>query len=577
MAELRRRRRPALWALGVLVVLVLVTAWQAWTVRSSLLDARQQLRAVVDRVEARDPEGAIEAAHRADDATARADWHSHTPVWWLAQHLPAIGDDVTAVRVVSDATHHLTEGVVSPLAEAGLTPDQFRPQDGRIPIEPVRRAAAVLDDAAPRVAEAEKSAGRLTTSGLVAPLRRPVEELQSMLEDAARVTRGAALAAQVLPSMLGAEGDRTYLVAFQNNAEVRATGGMPGSLVPLGARDGRLRMGRSLTPDIFEGNRGDVRPTAAELRLFQTKYFVGGRPTRNPDFPRNSELYSANWEATGREPIDGVITIDPVALSYLLGYTGPITLRDGQVLTQENTVELLLRDSYANLSYKEQDEFFADVARTIFDTLIQANGSAGDLVDALSRGIDERRVAVWSAHPEEQGRLAGEDVANELPQDTGRPEVGFYVNGDKGDKLGYYLHADTVVTPASCEGDQQQMTVDVTLSSSAPATGLPEYVFGRRLPGVPAPTMRNQVYLYAPTGGVVDALTVDGDDVAVTRVQHGTRPVALTTLDLGPGETKRLRYEVAAPREDGDIRVLTTPLADGTGGESFVESTCEAP
>jgi len=349
---------------------------------------------------------------------------------------------------------------------------------------------------------------------------------------------------------------------------------MPGSLVPLSARDGRLRMGQSLTPDLFEGNPGSVTPTRAEVELFQNKYFVGGRPTRNPDFPRNSELYAASWQATGREPIDGVITIDPVALSYLLDYTGPITLQDGQVLTRANAVQLLLRDSYAKYDYKEQDAFFADVAHTIFDSMIRADGSARDLLDAVSRGVDERRIAVWSAHPEEQSRLAGEDIANELPQDTGRPEVGFYVNGDKGDKLGYYLHADPRVTRTACDGDRMRMTVDVTLRSSAPATGLPEYVFGRRLPGLPAPTMLNRVYLYAPAGGAVDAFTVDGEDVSGTRVQHGTRPVASTVLELGPGETKQLRYDVTAPREEGDIRVLSTPLADGTGGESFVESAC---
>lgn len=577
MTEQRRRRRPGRWVLGVLVLLVLLvlgTAWQAWIIGSSLLDARQELRALVDRVDAKDPEGATEAARRADDATSRADWHSHTPVWWLAQFLPGVGDDVKAVRVVSGAAHDLTEGVVSPLAEAGLTPDQFKPQDGRLPIEPVQRAAVVLDEAAPRVVEAEDDAGGLETSGLVGPLRGPVEQLQSMLGDAARVTRAAAIAADVLPSMLGGEGERRYLVAFQNNAEVRATGGMPGSLVTLTARDGRLEMGRSLTPDAFEGNGRIVEPTAAELELFQPRYFVSGRPTFNPDFPRNSELYEAWWQTTRREPIDGVITIDPVALSYLLDYTGPITLRDGQVLTRTNTVEVMLRDSYAELDYKEQDKFFADAARTIFDTMIQADGSAADLVDALSRGVDERRLAVWSADAEEQSRFAGEDVAAELPQDTDRTEIGFYVNGDKGDKLGYYLHADTAVAQGGCDGDEQQMTVDVTLRSSAPSTGLPEYVYGARLRGLPAAGTRNRVYLYAPTGGQVEGLSVDGDDVAVTRVVHGTRPVAFTTLDLGPGETKQLRYDVVAPREEGDIRVLTTPLADGTGGESFVEPTC---
>ena len=80
-------------------------------------------------------------------------------------------------------------------------------------------------------------------------------------------------------------------------------------------------------------------------------------------------------------------------------------------------------------------------------------------------------MAVWSAHPEEQSRFAGEDIAAELPQDTGRSEIGFYVNGDKGDKLGYYLHADTVVTQASCDDGDQEMVVEVTLRSSAPRDG----------------------------------------------------------------------------------------------------------
>ena len=108
---------------------------------------------------------------------------------------------------------------------------------------------------------------------------------------------------------------------------------------------------------------------------------------------------------------------------------------------------MLLRDSYEELDYKEQDKFFAQAARKIFNTVIRANGSPADLVTALGQGIDERRVAVWSAHPEEQSLLAGEDIANELPQETGRPEIGVYVNGDKGDKLGYYLHSDVAVTP----------------------------------------------------------------------------------------------------------------------------------
>jgi hypothetical protein len=31
----------------------------------------------------------------------------------------------------------------------------------------------------------------------------------------------------------------------------------------------------------------------------------------------------------------------------------------------------------------------------------------------------------------------------------------------------------------------------------------------------------------------------------------------------------------SGPEQDGEIRVLSTPLADGTGGEAFVASACD--
>lgn len=571
----RHRRRPGVLSLLLLVVvLVLLTLWQAWTIRSSLVEARRELKLAAATAE--NPEVATAAARRADDATARADFHSHTPVWWLAQFFPVVGDDVEAVRVISDSAHTLTDTILVPLVDDGLTPDSLRPQDGRLPVGPLTRAAEILDEAAPDVAEAEEAAGGLSTLGLVGPLQEPVVQVRSALESAGRVTRAAGTAADLLPSMLGAEGERRYLVAFQNNAEVRATGGMPGSLVPMTTRDGRLELGKSLTPNDFEKVGRVVEPTAEELELFQPRYFTARRPTFNPDFPRNSELFAAWWETLGRGPLDGVITIDPVALSYLLEYTGPVSLDDGRRLGPDNTVELMLRDSYAEFTDDEkQDKFFADAARSIFDTMIQSDGSVPDLLAALGQGIDERRVALWAADPDEQEELAGEEIANALPQDTGRTELGFYVNGEKGDKLGYYLHNDTEVVTGACEDGDQQLSVEVTMSSDVPATGLPRYVYGYQLPGLPQGGMRNRVYLYAPVGGSVDGLTVNGKEVDLGRVDQGDRPVAYAVLDLDPGKTQRLVWDVTAPRDAGDIHLLTTPLADGTGGESFISSGCD--
>ena len=106
---LSRRLRRALVAAGATVALVaLITAWQAWRVRSALDEARAGLSAVVEQLDAGDQEAARKSAAQAEDGASSASFHTHTPVWWVAQYLPVLGDDVSAVRDVSSAAHELT-------------------------------------------------------------------------------------------------------------------------------------------------------------------------------------------------------------------------------------------------------------------------------------------------------------------------------------------------------------------------------------------------------------------------------------------------------------------------------------
>ena len=50
--------------------------------------------------------------------------------------------------------------------------------------------------------------------------------------------------------------------------------------------------------------------------------------------------------------VDGVVAIDPVALSYVLGAVGPVTMPDGEVVTKDNVVELTESTAYSPFSYR---------------------------------------------------------------------------------------------------------------------------------------------------------------------------------------------------------------------------------
>ena len=51
-----------------------------------------------------------------------------------------------------------------------------------------------------------------------------------------------ARATRILPSVLGADGPRRYLVLVQNNSEPRSLGGLAGSVIELRANRGRIEL-----------------------------------------------------------------------------------------------------------------------------------------------------------------------------------------------------------------------------------------------------------------------------------------------------------------------------------------------
>ena len=53
------------------------------------------------------------------------------------------------------------------------------------------------------------------------------------------------------------------------------------------------------------------------------------------------------WAQQSGMNVDGVIAIDPVALSYVLVRSDPVTMPDGEVVTKDNVVELTESTAYS--------------------------------------------------------------------------------------------------------------------------------------------------------------------------------------------------------------------------------------
>ncbi|MDM4777818.1 DUF4012 domain-containing protein [Micromonospora sp. b486] len=122
----------------------------------------------------------------------------------------------------------------------------------------------------------------------------------------------------------------------------------------------------------------------------------------NPDFPAAAALYRDMVRRRTGTTVDGVLAVDPVVLSYLLGVVGPVNVPDGPSLGAATAVRTLLSDSYRDLGTKDQDEYFTKAASGVFDTLFTKTVDPRALLTVFYRSIHERRILFWSVRPEEQ-------------------------------------------------------------------------------------------------------------------------------------------------------------------------------
>ncbi|MFJ4221384.1 DUF4012 domain-containing protein [Curtobacterium luteum] len=565
----RRRRMTLLWVVVALVVVL--AAGSAWLgVRGVIAErALERVAVHVGVVQEQLARGDTAAAGRAAAEVARdaerARRMTNDPIWTAAQYAPLVGGDFRAVRELGRIVDDVASGAVVPAV--GVVDDvgveAFRAEHGKVALEPLERARPAVERVAATLRRAERAAARIDTSGSVTPVADAVRTLRGAIGPVADQAAVVERVVRLAPSMLGAERPRRYLVLVQNNAELRAGGGIPGALAVLEVRDGAVSLGRQASTADFPRRDAPVLPLATDTRGLYgdvTGEFIQD-VNLTPRFDTTARLASAMWRERFGEQVDGVVAVDPVTLGYLLRATGPVDVATGERLTSENAVRMLLSDVYARYPEPvEQDAFFATAAQAVFDRVASGEADPVALLDALQQGTREGRVRLWSADAGEQALLAGTGVAGGLPESGGSSRrFGVFLNDATGAKMDYYLEKTVAVGSAVCRRDgRPTWAVEVTLRNTAAADAgatLPEYVTGGGAFGVEPGAVRTAVAVYAPPGAIFLGAVQDGRTASPQTAMDDEHPVVQSSTLLRPGEETTIRVQFLGPRSDATTAV----------------------
>lgn len=572
-----------LWGVAILVGLVVIMfGIQLLSARSSLNQAAAQAQVLQEQIVAGDATAARRTLASLQDAADDAHGASDGVLWKIGGRVPLLGKNIQALRTVSAELDRLSDNALPSIVDLAdrLNAKSFSPADGAVDIDVIREVGPGVAQSAEELSESARRLNGIDADSLMAPLRGPIAAMKYKVQTAAAVATNADRAARLLPAMLGEDNKtRRYALLVQNNAESRSGGGIIGSYAVITVKNGRMSLGtQGSALDLRERDKPIVKLSDDERTVFPSSMASDIRDvTVTPDFPRAASIATKLMSERFDLKLDGAVLIDPVAMSYLLGGLGPIDLGSNIVLDQHNSVTALLHQVYQTTQDPlVQDEFFEDVTRETFDRFKAGAGDPQATLAALVRGIEENRVALWSAHKAEQDEIAPTDLSGVMARDDGEvPHVGFYVSDAASGKMEYFLSSSTNLAAINClDGGRQVLRLTADLSSTAPASGLALSVTGSG-EYVAKGSMRLNIRIVAPFGGHFTTVRLDDQPQTVYADELYGRNVTKLEVILQPGQRRTIVANVTTgPKQTGLPVLSSTPLVDSLKNDAQSPSAC---
>lgn len=583
----RSRDKKRLYIIiGVVAVLLIALAAAAFAAVGSAKEMKSQATQVLQDVKSiqtaigeNDYAAAAQSAQQASELTGSIAGELSSPLWMAASIIPVYGQDISGMRDLMTALDDAFDEGLVPLTKTleANPPDSLISADRRINVAAVTQLLDAVQDAAPSMQKCADVAESLPEMH-VGQLKSVVDPAKEKLVTINATFQKAAALAPVAGPVLGANGNRTYLIVAQNSAELRSSGGFPGSMGTLEIRDGEIILNdfAKVYDVLTDTNPSSVSITDEEYALFGAASMDCPRDAGiDPDFTRVASIWAASYEERNVAHLDGVISITPSVVQDILAIVGPVTLSDGTELTGSNATKVLQSDIYWKYLAEGADPdgtggavtdaLFAQAAHETFNKLF-SNLNADTLIkfaSCMAKDMEDRTVMFWLTDEGEQAILASLDCSGALNDDPMRPELGVFFSLWVGSKMGWYVDIDNQVLESKKNADgsytyKMQTTFTDTVSSEEIASG-GEYIIGDIYDyeyGILYPCL----YIYAPAGGNISNLE-SNSSVAFEEARHdGLQAFKAWRTVLRPDQPIVCTYTVTtAPSAEQEMKIVCTP------------------
>ena len=382
---------------------------------------------------------------------------------------------------------------------------------------------------------------------ILTPIIFAVATFPNLINNVGNIREISSIGVGNAKSILGFAGDKRYLLAFQNTAEARGTGGIIGAYAVVRFHEGAFIVEKKgSNVDLQHLSKLPIDLGNEFYDLYGNDPAIWQNSNESPHFPYGAKIWLSLWKSQSDQNLDGVIAVDPKAISYVLSIIGPVTLPSGEVINSSNVVEKTLSTSYARFvdDNNKRKDYLVEIMSVVLNKL-----SGTTLLEKLKVGNEllkpyaQNRLLFYSTDPKIQSAIERTKFAGVL-SDAPNNEYRVVILNTSGNKMDYYLAKKISLRSKSC-AKERTTQLDVTVTNTYDGVKpLPDYVWGRldlNKPNGGGGSYGFNVFIYGPTDASIFTLDVakQVDGLIATTTERG-RPLAIIELDLAPKESEKI-------------------------------------
>lgn len=365
-------------------------------------------------------------------------------------------------------------------------------------------------------------------------------------------------ALEIAPSALGSDSPKNYLLLFQNDKELRATGGFLTAFAFLHLDKGHLTSTTSddiyrLDEQLLKVCQNKVCPLTPPAPIVRYLPEADGKPRTawsmrdsnlSPDLPTSMQEFEKMYSYLGSGiKFDGIITIDTQVVEGLMQVTGPVdvfgTTYSAETDKRCNCSGVIYQlEHYAEIAAKGENDRKAILGTLMQEILAKSLGAGPDKMPAfLNTGIQlagDKHIMFYMHDPATQAALSKLGWTGEIKQTSG----GYlHINDSNfaGGKSNLYVDEKVTLDINIDSGGNVKNKVTVEYKNPQP--------FNTWLNGI----LRDYVRLYVPEGASL--ISSKGSDVAITTQNDDglAKTYFESFITVRPQNSRVLSFEYSLP------------------------------